>query len=88
MLELSVQQPLVLGILQNAFLVRVKLEDVSHEVISSKQNETITALIRRFGNAETTQFFIFLDNLLNKASSWVRTFLRQEGHVEADSRHF
>jgi len=88
MLELSVQQPLVLGILQHAFLVGVKLEDVSQEVISSKQNETISALIRRFKNAETTQFFIFLDNLLNKAPSWVRMFLRQERHVEADFRHF
>jgi len=88
LLELSVQQPLGLEIFQHAFLVGVSLEDVSHEVISSKQNEVIAALIRSFRNAETTPLFVFLDNLLNSAPLWVRTFTRREGLVEADFRRF
>ena len=72
LLELSVQQPLALEILRHAFLVGVTLEDVSHEVISAKLNETISALVRIFKNSKTTQLFVFFDDLLNNLPSWVR----------------
>lgn len=84
LLELSVQQPLVLEILRHAFLVGVTLDDVSHEVIPSKLHETISALIRSFRNAETTQLYSFLDDLLNNVPSWVRVIVRQEERLDAD----
>lgn len=87
MLELSVQQPLVLEILHHTFLVGVTLEDVSHEMICSKLNEAISALIRSFRNAETTQLFIFLDNLLDNVPAWVRVFMRQDVLVDAKFRN-
>lgn len=87
MLELSVQQTLLLEILHHIFLVGVTLEDVSHEMICSKLNEAISALLRNSRNAETTQLFIFLDNLLDSLPAWVRVFMGQNVLVDADLRN-
>ncbi|KAI9880191.1 MAG: hypothetical protein M1830_004777 [Pleopsidium flavum] len=69
--EICVQEPLALDVIKHAFITRTTVNNVSHELMRVRLDETVSGLIRNFRDAEPTRLFVCLNDVFNGVPSWI-----------------